>query len=117
MNDSFYGKVTENYFRNAIAYVKERNSDVNFFFFSDEMDWVEQNLLDYCGGACFEMVKGNKAYEDLSLMALCDIFVSSQGSAGKVAAMINGKGLLIISDDPHDRVWKERYDNVMVIGN
>lgn len=88
---------------------------LNSFFFSDELDWVEQNLLGMVGDSSYELMWGNKAWEDLCLMAYCDCFISSQGSAGKVAAMMNGKGLLIVGNDPHDAIWKERYDNTVVI--
>jgi len=117
MDDYFYGVVTKNYFFNAIDYVKLHFDDVKFFFFSDELDWVEQNLLEDVDNCPFELMRGNKAWEDLVLMAHCDCFISSQGSMGKVAALMNGKGLLIIPNDPHDLKWKGRYDNVMVIDN
>lgn len=117
MDDCFYGKVTADYFSQAMDYVRFHYDNVKFFFFSDELDWVEQNLLEMVGNSPYELMWGNKAWEDLCLMASCDCFISSQGSAGKVAAMMNGKGLLIISNDPHEAVWKDRYDNTVVIEN
>lgn len=115
MDDVFYGKVTVDYFCQAIQLVKERFEDVKFFFFSDEMDWVEENLSTYYQDLPHELVRGNLAFEDLNLMAHCDCFIASQGSAGKTAALMNGKGLLIVSSDPHDTVWKGRYENTVVI--
>ena len=115
MDDCFYGKVTIEYFKSALDYMKSRFNEVKFFFFSDELDWVEQNIIQYVGNDEYELMKGNKAWEDLALMAHCDCFISSQGSAGKVAALMNGKGLLIIPNDPHDLSWEERYGNVLVI--
>lgn len=112
MDDYFYGKVTMGYFSKAMDYIRSHYSDVKFFFFSDELDWVEQNLLGIVGDSPCELMRGNKAWEDLCLMAHCDCFISSQGSAGKKAAMMNGKGLLVIPNDPHDLPWKERYQNV-----
>lgn len=117
MDDCFYGKVTVEYFNKAMLYMKQRFPQVKFYFFSDEMDWVEENLIGFCKKSSYEyeLMKGNKAYEDLYLMACCDHQIASQGSAGKIAAMMNGKGLLLISNDSHDMVWKERYDNTVVI--
>lgn len=117
MNDVFYGRVTVDYFRKAIQYVRERYENVKFFFFSDEIDWVEENLQEYYKDLPHELVRGNRAFEDLNLMAHCDCFVASQGSAGKTAALMNGKGLLVLSADPHDAVWKERYSNIVIIDN
>ena len=96
MDDVFYGKVTLDYFSKAMTIIKERFANVKFYFFSDELEWVERNLLSYCNGSPYELMRGNKAWEDLCLMAHCDCFISSQGSAGKVAALMNGKGLLIV---------------------
>ena len=115
MNDAFYGKVTVGYFRKAMEYVRERYENVKFFFFSDEIEWVEENLQEFYRDWPHEPVRGNRAFEDLNLMAHCDCFIASQGSAGKTAALMNGKGLLIVSDDPHDTVWKERYAQTVVI--
>lgn len=115
MNDVFYGEVTVDYFQKAISYVKTQFENVKFFFFSDEIEWVEEHLSQYYMDSPHMLVRGNHACEDLNLMAHCDCFISSQGSAGKVAALMNGKGLLIVSNDSHDVVWKERYNKVMVI--
>lgn len=116
MNDVFYGKVTVDYFRQAISFVTNHFENVKFFFFSDGIEWVEENLFEFYKDFPYVLVRGNCAYEDLNLMAHCDCFISSQGSAGKFAAMMNGKGLLIVSGDPHDVVWMERFNNTLVIG-
>ena len=116
-NDGFYGKVTLDYFHRAIKYVNEQYEHVKFFFFSDEIEWVEENLYNDYRGLPHELVYGNCAFEDLDLMAHCDCFIASQGSAGKIAALMNGKGLLILSDDPHDVVWTQRYDHTFVISS
>ena len=115
MDDTFYGKVTVDYFRKAIRYVRERYQHVKIFFFSDDIESVEENLREYYDDLPHELVRGNRAFEDLNLMAHCDCFVASQGSAGKTAALMNGNGLLIISADPHDVVWTRRYGNTLVI--
>ncbi len=117
MNDPFYGKVTETYFRHSIAYILDHFDRVKLFFFSDEMGWVESHLADLYEPHPYCLVRGNAAYEDLNLMAHCDCFISSQGSAGKFAAMINGEGLLVISDDPHESVWAERYPQTHIEKN
>ena len=117
MDEAFYGRVTVDYFRKAIQVVKDRFEDVKFFFFSDEIEWVEGHLSDFYRDHPHELVRGNAAFEDLNLMAHCDCFVASQGSAGKTAALMNGSGLLILSNDPHDVVWTYRYDNTFVISD
>ncbi len=117
MNDPYYGKVTESYFRSSIEYILSHFNHVKLFFFSDELDWVENHLSDLYDSRPHCLVRGNAACEDLNLMAHCDCFISSQGSAGKFAAMINGNGLLIISDDPHESAWVDRHSHVHIEQN
>ncbi len=115
MDDCFYGKVSIDYFRSAIKVVADKFEDIKFFIFSDGFDWVESELEPYYSPYPHEMMKDNLAYEDLNLMARCDCFISSQGSAGKFAAMINGTGMLYISDDPHEARWKNTYPTTLII--
>ena len=117
MDDCFYGKVSIDYFRKAIEYVGSSYENIKFFIFSDGFDWVEKELAPYYSCYPHELVRGNLAYEDLIIMAHCDCFIASQGSAGKFAAMINGKGLLIVGKDPNDAIWKERYPNTCILDN
>ena len=117
MDDCFYGKVSVDYFQKAIVYVGSEFDRIKFFIFSDGFDWVEEELAPFYSSYPHELVKGNLAYEDLVLMARCDCFIASQGSAGKFAAMINGKGLLIVGSDPHDTIWKDRYPNTFILSD
>ena len=116
-DDYFYGKVSVEYFVKSMHYIKQRFPEVKFYFFSDEMEWVEENLIDFCKESKydFELVKGNKAYKDLMLIASCDHSIASQGSAGKFGAMMNGKGLLLVSNDSHEIEWTQKYENTVVI--
>lgn len=96
----YYGIVSDGYFLRAIDYVQANYKDVKFLFFSDELEWVEQNITPKIH-APFELMKGNKAYEDLGLLAQCPIIVASQGSFGKMAARINPNATLIMCDNEY----------------
>ena len=100
VNLPYYGIISDGYFFRAIDYVQANYKDVKFLFFSDELEWVEQNITPYIH-APFELMKGNKAYEDLGLLAQCRIIVASQGSFGKVAARINPNATLIMCDNEY----------------
>lgn len=95
-----YGTVSEGYFLRAIDYVLANYKNVKFLFFSDGLDWVEQNITPFVH-APFELMKGNKAYEDLGLLAQCPIIIASQGSFGKMAARINPDATLIMCDNEY----------------
>ena len=78
-----------------------------YLFFSDEPDWVEQNICNYISQP-YEIMRGNKAWEDLWLLAHCPIIVASQGSFGKVAAQLNPDAVLIQCDNKHAKRDRER---------
>lgn len=99
--DQWYKKVPSSYFFNAINYVKDYFPDGHLFFFSDEPDWVEEFL---CPSITlpYNVIRGNRACEDLYLISLCDVVIASQGSFGLWGARLNGHSTLIRpSDDPN----------------
>lgn len=91
----WYKPMPEEYFVNTIQYVKRHYPNVQFYFFSDEMDWVEKNLCSQIDVPC-HLVCDNKAYVDLALIAECDVVIGSQGSFGKMGARLNGHSDLLI---------------------
>ena len=104
-DNPWYGGVTDDYFFRAISYVEEHHPNTRFFFFSDEMDYVEKNLVPNLK-VDYQMVKEHhKGYEDLLLISICDTIVASQGSFGKYAAMLNKDSMLILQDDEFAKPW------------
>jgi len=93
--DRWYKKVPSSYFLNAISYVESLFPRCCLFFFSDEPEWVIANICPYVSRAPFHVIKGNKAFEDLYLISLCDVVIASQGSFGPCGARINGHSTLI----------------------
>ena len=92
-----YNPMPDWYFEQAIKYVQQHYDNVLFLFFSDEPEYVEQNILPSV--RCeYKVIRGNKAYEDLALLAQCPIIISSQGSFGRYAAMLNANCKLVISN-------------------
>jgi hypothetical protein len=74
----YHGMPSMAYYNEAIKYVKDRTSKVNFFVFSDDPVWCRNNFI----GDEFHIVdingygNGNDGpsteWEDMSLMSLCD---------------------------------------------
>ena len=85
----WYQKISVEYFLNTMNYVMAHYPNVRFFFFSDELDWVETNLCTKIS-APYQLIRGNKAYVDLALISECDVVIGSQGSFGKTGARLNG---------------------------
>ncbi|MBR1564516.1 MAG: alpha-1,2-fucosyltransferase [Paludibacteraceae bacterium] len=97
-NNPIYGGVTDGYFLHAVDFCKKKFMPQKFYFFSDEPDWVETNICSQID-VPNEIVRGNKAWEDLRLLASCDVIVASQGSFGRCAARLNPQAKLIICDN------------------
>lgn len=93
----YYPQVSDGYFMRAIEYVQKNERVDEFLFFSDDPDWVRENILPNMTSPC-HMVEGNKGYEDLILLAQCPIIIASQGSFGRVAGLINHHCELFISN-------------------
>lgn len=92
----FYGDpTTVDYYLKAIEYVVSNVKNPHFFFFSDEVDWIEANIVPRLGkNISFEIVGANgtdKGYMDLLLISACHHQVASIGSFGKFGALLNPK--------------------------
>jgi len=109
-----YGMVSDNYFINAIQYVQHHYPDVVFHFFSDELDWVEQNIIPNIS-ADYDLIKGNKAWEDLALLSKCNVIVASQGSFGRMAAQLREHAELIICKSDLKTKWAGADTNITLI--
>lgn len=114
-DNPYYGGVSDDYFFRAIGYVEKQSPYSRYFFFSDEMDYVRLNIVPFLSVE-YELLDAQfKAYEDLLLISMCDYIISSQGSFGKYAAMMNDKSCLILNNDKFARSWIARKDNSVII--
>lgn len=93
----FYPQVIDGYFLRAIDYVLQHEHVDEFLLFSDDPQWVREHILPKVSAPC-RILEGNKGYEDLMLLAQCDVIISSQGSFGKTAALINQHCRLLIKN-------------------
>lgn len=97
-DNPYYGGVTDGYFIRAIDFCNQQFAPKKYIFFSDEPDWVEGNICTHLQQP-YEIMRRNKAWEDLWLLAQCPIIVASQGSFGKVAAKLNPNAILVQCDN------------------
>ena len=97
-SNPWYQPLPDEYFLETIQYVKEHYPNVLFYLFSDEIDWVKNNLCSQIN-APYHIVYGNKAYVDIALIAECDVIISSCGSFGKMGARLNGYSDVLIPSD------------------
>lgn len=114
-DNPYYGGVSDDYFFRAIDYVERQSPCSKYFFFSDEMDYVRVSLVPNLAVE-YELIDGQfNAFEDLLLISKCDYIISSQGSFGKYAAMMNENSCLILNNDKFAKTWVARKDNAVII--
>jgi len=95
--NSYWKIIPKEYFINVCK--MEEFSDATFFFFSEEPEWIIENIVPFIT-AEYRVVQGNSSYygyRDLFLLSKCKYQVVSQGSFGKWAYALNkneGKGCI-----------------------
>lgn len=88
-------------------------SDGMFFFFSDEIEWVQEQIVPLISEKKYQIVDINgseKGYMDLYLCACCNHIISSQGTMGRTAAMLSKQQdnmLLFVPDFKYSSIFEE----------
>lgn len=67
-----FNKDSIDYYRKAFDYVEERINDVNFYVFSDDLAWAEENLKCANPIHFIDINKGDDSHQDMMLMSNCD---------------------------------------------
>lgn len=85
----FHYLLTGDYYRRAIAYMKERLGDLKFFWFSEDFDWIHEN---FGNEKKFHFVKTNSAnadIDDIMLMKNCRHIITANSSFSWWGAWLN----------------------------
>ena len=108
-DNPYYGGVTDGYFMRAIEFCNHKFKPKKYLFFSDEPDWVEENICKNLKQP-YEIMRDHKGWEDFWMLAHCPVIVASQGSFGKFAAHLNPDSALVLCDNRFaDRERKNTY--------
>lgn len=107
------------YFKRSVDYCKKQMAAVPYFyFFSDEPDWVINELvpslqltIDNC--KVVNINGSDKGYMDLILIARCKHQITSKGTMGKYGALLmdNPQKITILCDDEIEYSWRELLQN------
>lgn len=113
---------TMDYFKNAVDYFKSKFESPFFYFFSDEPDWVVDELVPYLQilGEEYRVVSVNgsdRGYMDLYLIAHCKHQIASKGTLGKYGALLedNPEKIVVLCDDKLEYRWKELLQNTVFL--
>lgn len=90
------------YFIKAIKYISSIYDNVTYHFFSDDTEWIVNNIIKNIDSTKYKIIiysqnKSDKAYLDLYLLSQCNLIISSQGSFGAMAKILSKKNLEFIA--------------------
>lgn len=87
---ALHGLCDPGYYRRAIEKLRGSHSTTRLFAFSDDPDWVEQEILDGLPDSeCVRHNGGSRSYRDMQMMALCDHQIIANSSFSWWAAWLN----------------------------
>lgn len=109
-----YGKPASfEYFRDSILFFRKEGMSPYFYFFSDEPEWVYNDLIPRLplteNYKVVDINGSDKGYMDLYLIAHCDHQITSKGTLGKYGALLNDnpQKYVVLCDDKTEYSWKD----------
>lgn len=86
-----HGICSLDYYRKAIEHISMFEVDPEFFFFSDEPEWVLENLSIPYKSTVISWNKGKESFEDMRLMSLCKHNIIANSSFSWWGAWLNSR--------------------------
>ncbi len=78
-----------NYYHNAIDYIKKKVKNPKFIYFSDEPNWVKENLTINNSDIIVDFNDSSEGYNDMRLMSLCKHNIIANSTLSWWGAWIN----------------------------
>jgi len=94
--NQFHGVSGIDYYKAAMVDIKKKVKDPHFFVFSNDLDWVKDNMTFDDAHTFVDHNPGRKSYEDLRLMINCKHNVIANSSFSWWAAWLNNNPEKII---------------------
>lgn len=121
-NSAYGAPVDANYFNHSIAYIESKVGRCYYYIFSDEPEWVRDNLINVLNVTdnyyIVDINGSEKGYLDLFLIAACKHQITSKGSLGKYGAFIctNPQNIITVYDDEYEReTWDSQHSNIVFV--
>lgn len=120
-NFAYGDPVSSSYINHAIDFVENKVGKSFFFIFSDEPEWVKNQLIRHLrfeeNYLVVDINGSEKGYMDLFLIAACNHFITSKGSLGKYGAFLSNQGgIITVFDDEYEKKkWEGTYPNIYFI--
>lgn len=91
-----YGDIcTISYYMKAIKLAESKFKYPKIFFFSDDIDWVKNNLV-FDNSYCITHNKGSESYLDMYLMSYCKVNIIANSSFSYWGAFLNLNNPIVI---------------------
>lgn len=88
--NQIHGSCTIEYYKNALALIKMRLNSPHFYFFSDELEWVKNNLINETDNCTLvDHNRGKDSWQDMALMSRCKHHIIANSSFSWWGAWIN----------------------------
>lgn len=84
-----HGLCSLEYYKAAIQYIAERVEQPVFFIFSDDVEWVKENLKIDFSCQYVDHNKGDESYNDMRLMSMCKHHIIANSSFSWWGAWLN----------------------------
>lgn len=84
-----HGLCSQSYYEAAIRYIEERVANPYFFVFSDDMQWVQENIKIAHPCRYIDHNQGKESYNDMRLMSLCQHNITANSSFSWWGAWLN----------------------------
>lgn len=98
--NSYHGTCNLDYYNRAVEFLKEKLGGINIFVFSDDIDWVKNNLKLY--NVVFVSNSDIKDYEEVILMSKCQNNIIANSTFSWWGAWLNtNKNKIVIAP----KVW------------
>lgn len=87
--NNLLGTCTTEYYQRAIEHIQHHIENPIFFFFSDDIDWVKENIKTNNQSYYVDWNTGDQSYEDMRLMSLCKHNIIANSSFSWWGAWLN----------------------------
>lgn len=101
LTNKIHGVCSIKYYKEAINMMKEKLQDPFFYLFSDDIDWLQDNIID--GLNNFQIIRhnnGQDSWQDMALMTKCKHHIIANSTFSWWGAWLNPNPLkLVIAPD------------------
>lgn len=119
-NNGYWQILAPSYYLNAINIALSKLGDSVLYFFSDEMDWVKENIVPKLDCIKYVLVESNdssKGYMDLILLSACSYLIVSEGSLARFAFLLtsNYNKSMIMPSKSKDNNYSKIFENITLL--